>query len=303
MQRNFAIETENLCYSFKGQKIIDNISLKVPENSIYGFLGPNGAGKTTTIKQIMGLLPGSGIVKFFGETIPYNKIEVHSRIGSLIETPSLYEHLSAEDNLNISVKLRRLNRSRVQEVLQLVKLTHVHSYKKVKHFSLGMKQRLGIALALLPNPKLLILDEPVNGLDPEGIIDMRELLISLNREVGTTIFISSHLLAELEKMVSHVGIINQGKLVYQDELKNLRHVGEVQSKLTLQTSNNAHAELILAELNQNYTVDENVITVHTIEKKQLGAISRAIIAADIDIYHLMFKEKDLEENFMYLINR
>jgi ABC-2 type transport system ATP-binding protein len=218
-----ALETRNLSFSFtRKQKVVNNVSLQVPDQSIYGFLGPNGAGKTTTIRLLTAmLLSNEDNIWLLGKSLLKTKPAIFEAVGALIETPSLYLHLTARENLKIIATLRNIGDDRINEVLSIVKLS-VAANKKVKEFSLGMKQRLGIAMALLPNPQLLILDEPANGLDPHGIIEIRELLISLNKDYGKTIFISSHLLGEVEKTCTHIGIINQGSLKYQGTLEDMR---------------------------------------------------------------------------------
>src|SRR5215217_3036739 len=209
------IKTTALNYRFsKTQKTLDDINLVVEKGSIYGFLGPNGAGKTTTLRLLLGLLKNqSGQIEIFGADFSKNRIGILKRTGSLIEQPSLYGHLTAVENLEVYRKLYGASKSRLTEVLKLVGLEGT-GFKKAKQFSLGMKQRLAIAVALLPNPELLLLDEPTNGLDPNGIIEIRELIKSLNKEHGVTVLVSSHILAEVEKMATHVGIIHKGKLVF-----------------------------------------------------------------------------------------
>lgn len=216
------ISTEKLSYSFGKEKVLKDISFNVRKGAIYGFLGPNGAGKTTTIRLLLGLLEANEQQPvIFGQTMQQNRMQILSRIGSLIEQPSVYEHLSGFENLMITARYRLLEKQRVYEVLELVKLT-TQAKKKVGAYSLGMKQRLGLAMALMGKPDLLILDEPVNGLDPIGIIETRELLMRLNREHGITVFLSSHLLSEIQKMVSHVGIINDGKMVFQGTIAEFK---------------------------------------------------------------------------------
>lgn len=218
-----AIETRELSYAFHPKiKVVNNLSLQVPEGSIYGFLGPNGAGKTTTIRLLAGMLPSEvDSIFLLGKSLQKNTPSIFSSVGCLIETPSLYLHLSGKENLRVITTLRGLPAANCDKVLQTVGLTAAAN-RKVKEYSLGMKQRLGIAMALLPDPSLLILDEPVNGLDPNGIIEIRELLIKLNKEEGKTVFISSHLLHEIEKTCTHIGIINKGVLRYQGTLEDMK---------------------------------------------------------------------------------
>jgi ABC-type multidrug transport system ATPase subunit len=199
-----------------------SLTCKFQKGAIYGFLGPNGAGKTTTIRLLLDLLPASsGTVKVFGKSLRQDRNLILFRIGALIETPSLYEHLTGLDNLKVTANLRSIRNDRVWEVLKLVGLG-LEAGKYVHNYSLGMKQRLGLALALLSSPDLLILDEPTNGLDPSGIIEIRELLRELNVKQGVTILVSSHLLSEVERLVSHVGIIGQGEMLFQGPLEELR---------------------------------------------------------------------------------
>ena len=206
------LETKNLTKTFGKQKAVDNISLKIKENSIYGLLGPNGAGKSTTLKMITGMIhKTSGQIFFEGHKWSRNDL---SDIGALIEMPALYENLSARENLKVRTLLLGLPDSRIDEVLEIVSLKDTGK-KKSGQFSLGMKQRLGIAIALLNNPKLLILDEPTNGLDPLGIQELRDLIRSFP-EKGITVILSSHILAEVEQTADHIGIINNGKLQYQN---------------------------------------------------------------------------------------
>lgn len=206
------LETKNLTKTFGKQKAVDSISLKIKENSIYGLLGPNGAGKSTTLKMITGMIhKTSGQIFFEGREWSRDDL---SDIGALIEMPALYENLSARENLKVRTLLLGLPDSRIDEVLEIVSLKDTGK-KKSGQFSLGMKQRLGIAIALLNNPKLLILDEPTNGLDPLGIQELRDLIRSFP-EKGITVILSSHILAEVEQTADHIGIINNGKLQYQN---------------------------------------------------------------------------------------
>ena len=212
---NYILQTKDLCKAFKKQVAVDHVSLNIPCNSVYGLLGPNGAGKSTILKMITGILrPNSGAVIFNGH--PWSRKDL-TQIGALIETPPLYENLSAYENLKAKALALGLPDSRIQEVLEVVQLTNT-GRKKAKNFSLGMKQRLGIALALLPNPKLLILDEPTNGLDPIGIQDLRGLIRSFPAQ-GITVILSSHLLTEVQQIADHIGIMASGKLGYEAEIQ------------------------------------------------------------------------------------
>ncbi|MBU3171968.1 ABC transporter ATP-binding protein [Clostridium estertheticum] len=218
----YVLKIDNLSKKYKNIKVVDNINLNVKEGSIYGFLGPNGAGKSTTIRMILGLIKAtSGTVKLFGDDIQENRMQILKRIGAIVESPSYYGHLSAYDNLKIWAELKGVNSNKIVEVLKLLNLSEAKN-KKINNFSLGMKQRLGIAQALIGDPDFLILDEPTNGLDPMGIREIRNLLISLAKDHNKTIFISSHILSEMELIVDDVGIINKGKLLYEGSLSKLK---------------------------------------------------------------------------------
>jgi ABC-type multidrug transport system ATPase subunit len=221
----YAIETNELSYSFSGKrKVVNALSLQVPAGCIYGFLGPNGAGKTTTIRLLAGMLPSEKDCIFIqGQSLQKTRPDIFRTMGCLIETPSLYLHLTARENLRVITTLRGISPAKIESLLDLVGLKQAAG-RRVKEFSLGMKQRLGIAMALLPDPQLLILDEPVNGLDPNGIMEIRELLIRINREEGRTIFVSSHLLNEIERTCTHIGIINNGVLRYQGTLQEMKSI-------------------------------------------------------------------------------
>lgn len=211
MMTDLILKIENLNKSFKGQKIVDNVSLEIQRNTVYGLLGPNGAGKSTTLKMMTGMLrPNAGNIIFNGHTWTRNDLQ---DIGVLIETPPLYDNLTATENLQVRTIALGLPQSRIEEVLKIVDLTNTGK-KRAGQFSLGMKQRLGIAIALLNKPKLLILDEPTNGLDPIGIQELRQLIRSFP-EQGITVILSSHILSEVEQVVDDIGIIADGKLGYQ----------------------------------------------------------------------------------------
>ena len=214
------VRTQGLCKQYGKVLRVDRLDLRVPEGAIYGFLGPNGAGKSTTLKMILGLVhPTAGSISVFGKEVDgHNRLDMLKQVGSLIESPSYYGHLTGEENLKVVQTLRGVPEKDVYEVLEIVRLEGQRN-KKAAHYSLGMKQRLGLAAALLGFPRLLILDEPTNGLDPAGIQEMRELICSLPARFGMTVLVSSHLLSEIDQMADHVGIIREGELVFQDTLE------------------------------------------------------------------------------------
>lgn len=217
------LKTTNLCKSFSGQAVISNISLNIEKNSVYGLLGPNGAGKSTTLKMITGILkPTSGSIEFDGHEWKRSDL---NHIGSLIETPPLYENLTAYENLKVRTTILGLTDKRIDEVLQIVHLTGTGK-KRAGQFSLGMKQRLGIAIALLNAPKLLILDEPTNGLDPVGIEELRELIRSFPAK-GITVILSSHILSEVQQVAGHIGIIAGGVLGYEGKLNTSENLEQL----------------------------------------------------------------------------
>jgi ABC-type multidrug transport system ATPase subunit len=256
---------------------LSNINLCVPRGSIYGFLGPNGSGKTTTLSLLLGLLPNQqGEIEIFGQHLQANREAVLGKIGALIETPSLYGHLTARENLEVYRSTYGATKARVEEVLRIVGLADTGK-KLAKQFSLGMKQRLSIALALLPSPELLILDEPSNGLDPAGIIELRALVKQLNQEHGMTIVISSHLLGEIEKMVSHVGILYKGQLLFQGPLAELRQLQQQGAKLLINTSDNERALTLLEAYDPRR--EEDVISLSLVDQQQVAAIQRTLSTA------------------------
>jgi ABC-2 type transport system ATP-binding protein len=244
----YAIETSGLNYMFRhGRKVVNEVSLKVPEGSIFGFLGPNGAGKTTTIRLLMGMLENDkDNIYIHGKSLKRNLPGIFEGIGSLIETPSLYLHLNARDNLRVITRLRKMDETRVDEILKIVGLFNDRK-RKAKEYSLGMKQRLGVAMALLADPSLLILDEPANGLDPAGIIEIREMLKRLNREHGKTIFVSSHLLNEVEKTCTHVGIIHKGVMQFQGTMADLQESAGHGKRVTIKVDDSTKWKSIVTE--------------------------------------------------------
>lgn len=292
------IKTTALHYYYsRQQKTLDDINLEVEKGSIYGFLGPNGAGKTTTLRLLLGLLKNQqGTIALFGQDFIRHRIPLLKRIGSLIEQPSLYGHLTARENLEVYRRLYGAEPGRTREVLALVGLEDT-GRKKARQFSLGMKQRLAVAIALLPRPELLILDEPTNGLDPNGIIETRELIKQLNREQGVTILVSSHILAEVERMATHVGIINKGRLLFQGQLSELQQLKARQSFLQVNTSNN---EAALALLRNTYTVEarNGHLLLPLGDTTATAAVNRTLVQNGIDVFLLQPQQNDLEQLFI-----
>lgn len=297
------VETKNLNFSYsKSRKDIESLALQVPKGSVYGFLGPNGSGKSTTIRLILGLLKKqAGEVSLFGK--PFNagsRIKSLNKIGALIENPSLYEHLNAVENLKIAANYRGgIPLERIEEVIEIVRLTHAKK-KKVKAYSLGMKQRLGLAISLLSNPELIILDEPTNGLDPKGIIEMRELIKELNEKYGTTVFISSHLLSEIEKTCTHVGIIRNGKMLYQDTVKSLKQSKSKNMIVEIEVDKFIEAMVVLEALNkQNMSSEDDFIQIEVENKEEITKVIDAFRANKVQVFQASIKN-NLEELFLSL---
>ena len=292
------IKTEGLTFSFsKGVNTLDDVNLDVPQGSIYGFLGPNGAGKTTTLRLLLGLLRNQhGKIGIFNKEFVSHRLEILKNIGSLIEQPSLYGHLTAKENLEIYRRIYRCDKKRIQEVLKIVGLENTGK-KKAKQFSLGMKQRLSVAITLLHQPGLLILDEPTNGLDPNGIIEMRELLKKLNKEHGTTVLVSSHILNEVERMATHVGIIHKGRMLFQGTLPELQQMKTKQSSLEIETNNNPRA---LEILQKQFAAHEHYdkILIPYKDKQQAAHINKLLVADGLDVYLLQPQHGDLEQLFI-----
>ena len=299
----FIVDTKKLNFSYKKtKKDIQNMELKVPKGSIYGFLGPNGSGKSTTIRLMLGLLrKTSGTVVLFGETfISKTRLKILNRVGALIENPSLYEHLNAIDNLKVAANYRQnISHNRIEEVLEIVKLSHART-KKIKEYSLGMKQRLGLAISLLSNPELIILDEPTNGLDPKGIIEMRTLIKDLNEKYGTTIFISSHLLSEIERTCTHVGIIRNGKMIYQDTVATLKESKGRKITIDIEVESPYVAMAVLEILGKkNTSITEGFLQVEVENKEEITVIIDALRREKLGVYQVSIKN-NLEEQFLSL---
>ncbi|WP_440604717.1 ABC transporter ATP-binding protein [Bacillus sp. GB_SG_008] len=296
------IKTTNLTKIYGNQKSVDNLNINVNQGEIYGFIGRNGAGKTTTIRMLLGLIkPTSGKIEIFGEDFLKNQKEILRRIGSIVEVPGFYENLTARENLLINAKIIGVHKKNaIEEALEIVGLQH-ETKKLVGKYSLGMKQRLGIARTLLHYPELLILDEPTNGLDPIGIKEMRKLIKSLAQERNITILISSHILAEVEQLVDHMGIIHEGKLLEEIALDTLQKTNR--KYLEFQVNNDNKAAMLLE--NQfhisDYEVhDEGNIRIYS-HFGQQGQINKTFVQNDIEVLKIMMSEDRLEDYFTKLV--
>ena len=290
---NYIVETNQLSKDFSGEVAVNQLSIHIRKNEIYGFLGPNGAGKSTAMKMLLGLLqPSHGSIKLFGKTFNSNQISLLSNVGSLIEEPSYYY-----ENLEIIQKLLKLPKRNIDEVLKIVRLFDQKD-KLVKNYSLGMKQRLGIALAIVKFPKLLILDEPTNGLDPAGIQEIRELIKSLPQKYDMTIIVSSHILSEIEQMATTVGIINHGQLLFEGHLSDL----EEDEKYLFETSDDVTAKRILMFNGFNLDDDPKLI-INDNNKVNIATAIRLLVENNVDIYQVRMIRRSLEDVFLDMTGR
>ena len=298
----YIIETRQLTKTYRGTPAVDHLDLRIPEGSIFGFLGPNGAGKSTTMKMLLGLINrDSGSIRINGtELNDHSRISILRQVGSLIETPSYYGNLTAYENLQISCMLRGLPYTEIDRVLSIVRLDG-QKKKQAAHYSLGMKQRLGLAAALLGFPRLLILDEPTNGLDPAGIQEMRELIRSLPGRFGMTVVVSSHLLSEIDQMADHVGIIREGRLVFQDTLSAL-HARSC-PRLALRTTDNAGAARLLGENRVPCTLEDGWLTLPLLSDADAASLSRFLASHRVDLLRMEERQKSLEDLFLELTGR
>lgn len=292
------IATHQLDFSFGKFKVLHDLNLQVPHASIYGFLGPNGAGKTTTIRILLGLIrTNQHKVSLFGKDLNHHRVEILRKIGALVEMPSLYLHLSGRKNLEITRTLiGNIPKKRIDEVLEIVDLSK-DAHRRVKQYSLGMKQRLGLALSFLADPELLILDEPTNGLDPNGIKEIRELIIRLNRDFNKTIFVSSHLLSEVEKVATHVGIVHKGNLHFEGSIEELRE--QQKPSVLVEVNDSAKATNLLTSLNIPVISQGNgTLKIEVSEKPIIHKINHSLLNAGIEVYQLAPQQSSLEDLFM-----
>ncbi|MDP4117061.1 MAG: ABC transporter ATP-binding protein [Bacteroidota bacterium] len=290
------VEMCNVSFGYKRHyKTISNISLSVEKGSIYGFIGSNGAGKTTTIKLLLGLLkPDQGTIKLFSKDFANDYINIYKKVGALIGKPSLYERLSGRDNLKIQQLIRNLPSKKIDEVLQIVNLENAAD-SIVKEYSTGMKQRLGIAIALMSDPELIVLDEPTNALDPNGIVEIRETILRLNKVFNKTIFLSSHLLSEVEKLVTHLAIIESGSLKFQGSITKLQNLKSKKLNVIIETRDNDRSASVLS----SYSVarEDDKLTLSVTSKEEIGDVIRLLTDNGITIYQAYIKKENLEDLF------
>lgn len=291
---NNILKIENLNTSYGKNLVLKDINLEIKEGSIFGLIGPNGAGKSTLMKSILGLVKkDSGKITLYGKEInEKNQKETNKNLGSLIEAPSFYDHLTAHDNLDLICDMKNINKDKIDKTLRDVGLIKSKD-KKVREFSLGMKQRMGIAIALIGNPKFLILDEPINGLDPYGIEEMRDLFKSIVKNSNTSILISSHILDEIEKISTHIGILKNGSLTYSGSLEEYRELHP--PVIVLKTSDNIKASKILA-LSQENIIDDYLVLGNK-SKEEVAKIIKTLVN-DLDIYRVEKRKESLEKLFI-----
>lgn len=293
------IETKALCKQYGPHTAVDHVELHVPQGCVYGFIGPNGAGKSTTMKMLLGLIhPTAGRVRLLGQELTEkSRLPLLRQTGSLIESPAGYLHLTAQENLEIVADLKGVPHKDIGRVLDIVHLTQDRN-RRVGQYSLGMKQRLGIAMALLGSPKLLILDEPTNGLDPAGIQEMRALIRNMPAATGATVLISSHLLGEMEQMVEQVGIIDHGHILFEGPLTELQR--HSRGNVTLRLLDTAKAAPILRANGLTAHSDSCVVTLPPLQDALLADLVQKLAACGAGVVELTPHTKTLEEIFLSL---
>jgi ABC-2 type transport system ATP-binding protein len=299
---SYVLKTHQLSKSYNGHEVISNVNMRLQKGEIYGFLGPNGAGKTTIMRMITNLVkPTSGSIEIFGDALTPTSYELFKRMGSIIEYPIFYEHLTAQANMELHLAyMGAYNKKAINEALELVQLTNIDN-KPVKHFSLGMKQRLGIARAISTRPELLILDEPTNGMDPLGIHQLRDLFHILCKEYGMALLISSHILQEIEQLADTIGIINHGKLIEEVSMEVVRV--QHSEYIEVVTTNGKQAAFIIEDklgLSNFKVMDDRTIRIYQSEVSPVE-LSKVLILNDVGIEALNKKKTTLEEHFLKLI--
>jgi ABC-2 type transport system ATP-binding protein len=295
--QKIAIETYGLTRRFGAQLAVDDLNLSAPEAGVYGFLGPNGAGKTTTIRMLLSLIrPDAGEVRLFGVPLAVDRPSLMRTVGALVEAPSLYPHLTGSENLEVTRRLLGADRGLIDEALRVVKLAQ-DAHRRVREYSTGMRQRLGLALALLNKPRLLVLDEPTNGLDPAGIHEMRDLIRRLPREFGATVFLSSHLLSEVEQVASHIGIIHQGRLLFQGALAELQ--AQRLERLIIGVKQTEQAMRCLAAAGWSVQRrDDGRLAVSAATGDAAAQINSLLVYQGLDVFHVALVQASLEDIFL-----
>ncbi|WP_459500668.1 ABC transporter ATP-binding protein [Bacillus sp. C1] len=297
----YIVETENLTKTYGAVNSVSQLQMKVGKGEIYGFLGPNGAGKTTTIRMLLGLIkPTEGTIKVFNQDLKTNRIHILREVGSLVESPSYYGHLTGFENLEVIRHMLQVPKKNIDEVLRIVRLEKQKD-KLVRQYSLGMKQRLGIAMALLGDPKLLILDEPTNGLDPGGIQEIRELIKQLPKQYDMTVLISSHLLNEMDQIATQVGIINSGKLIFQDKIEVLRK--KSQASVKIRVNDVAKAYQILKQHQGQIRMEGDCLVTNQQDDQFISHINHLLVQQHVSVYRIEEEKHTLEEIFLSLTEK
>lgn len=295
------LQIKNLQKGFKDTQVVNLSSLSVQQGEIYGFLGPNGAGKTTTMKMILSLISRTaGDIEVFGQSIGTDK-QYLNQIGSMIEEPSYYPNLTGYENLLVFQKILGFEKKNIQETLKIVGLDQPKNKKKlVKDYSLGMKQRLALAFALVKKPRLLILDEPTNGLDPAGIHEIRELIIKLAKEQGITVFISTHILSEVEHIADRVGIINHGQLVYEGEIRKIQSNKWLEVRGDFRGRREAISQVLFGYPCKMLEIQEDKLKLTNLADQQISSLLRDLIVEKVPIYEVKQEQETLESIFLNL---
>ena len=295
------LQIKNLQKVFKDTQVVNLSSLSVQQGEIYGFLGPNGAGKTTTMKMILSLISRTaGDIEVFGQSIGTDK-QYLNQIGSMIEEPSYYPNLTGYENLLVFQKILGFDKKNIQEILKIVGLDQPKNKKKlVKDYSLGMKQRLALAFALVKKPRLLILDEPTNGLDPAGIHEIRELIIKLAKEQGITVFISTHILCEVEHIADRVGIINHGQLVYEGEIRKIQSNKWLEVRGDFRGRREAISQVLFGYPCKMLEIQEDKLKLTNLADQQISSLLRDLIVEKVPIYEVKQEQETLESIFLNL---
>ena len=295
------LQIKNLQKGFKDTQVVNLSSLSVQQGEIYGFLGPNGAGKTTTMKMILSLISRTaGEIEVFGQSIGTDK-QYLNQIGSMIEEPSYYPNLTGYENLLVFQKILGFDKKNIQETLKIVGLDQPKNKKKlVKDYSLGMKQRLALAFALVKKPRLLILDEPTNGLDPAGIHEIRELIIKLAKEQGITVFISTHILSEVEHIADRVGIINHGQLVYEGEIRKIQSNKWLEVRGDFIGRREVISQVLFGYPCKMLEIQEDKLKLTNLADQQISSLLRDLIVEKVPIYEVKQEQETLESIFLNL---
>ena len=295
------LQIKNLQKVFKDTQVVNLSSLSVQQGEIYGFLGPNGAGKTTTMKMILSLISRTaGDIEVFGQSIGTDK-QYLNQIGSMIEEPSYYPNLTGYENLLVFQKILGFDKKNIQETLKIVGLDQPKNKKKlVKDYSLGMKQRLALAFALVKKPRLLILDEPTNGLDPAGIHEIRELIIKLAKEQGITVFISTHILSEVEHIADRVGIINHGQLVYEGEIRKIQSNKWLEVRGDFRGLREAISQVLFGYPCKILEIQEDKLKLTNLADQEISSLLRDLIVEKVPIYEVKQEQETLESIFLNL---